>query len=105
MIGQVINPALNTQKERTRMKVNVELPCELGTKIYVIPTKENGLDEITEMQVLGFSISGPKNVANCFRTRGTSALYQPSFEMFGVSVFFDKENAEKVLKEKENTQC
>lgn len=77
-------------------------PCKLRDKVFVIPTKENGLDVITEMKVLGFSISEPNNVANCFRIRGTSALFQPSFEQFGKTVFFTHEEAEKALKENKN---
>ena len=74
-------------------------PCKLNTHIFVIPTKENGLTEITEMVVRGFMIGEPCNVANCFRVRGTSALFQPSFEQFGKTVFFTKEEVEQKLKE------
>ena len=73
-------------------------PCRLHTHIFVIPTVENSLTEITEMVVLGFSISEPYNTANCFRVRGTSALFSPAFEQFGESVFLTKEQAEKALK-------
>lgn len=77
-------------------------PCKLHDKVFVIPTKENGLDVITEMKVLGFSISDPENVANCFRIRRTSALFQPSFDQFGKTVFLTREEAEKALKESKN---
>lgn len=73
-------------------------PCEVGEHIYVIPSKENALKEITEMVARGFAIGEPFNVANCFRVRGTSALFQPSFEQFGKTVFLTKEEAEKALK-------
>jgi hypothetical protein len=76
----------------------VVLPCPIDTHIYVVPTQENGLTEITEMVVRGFAIGRPRNVANCFRTRGTSALFQPSFEQFGKTVFLTREEAEKALK-------
>ena len=72
-------------------------PCKVGTHIWVIPTTENGFTEITEMAVRGFSIGEPYNVANCFRLRGTSALFQPSFEKFGKTVFLTREDAEKAL--------
>jgi hypothetical protein len=76
----------------------VVLPCPIDTHIYVVPTQENGLTEITEMVVRGFAIGRPRNVANCFRTRGTSALFQPSFEQFGKTVFLTREEAERALK-------
>lgn len=70
-------------------------PCRLNTRVFVIPTIENSLKEITEMVVLGFSTGEPCNVANCFRVRGTSAMFNPSFEQFGESVFLTKEEALK----------
>lgn len=73
-------------------------PCKLHTHIWVIPTEENSLEEITEMVVRGFSIGEPCNVANCFRIRGTSALYQPSFDMFGKTVFLSEAEAKYALK-------
>lgn len=76
----------------------VVLPCPIDTHIYVIPKKRNGLAEITKMVVRGFSVGKPYNVANCFRVRGTSALFQPSFEQFGKTVFLTREDAEKALK-------
>lgn len=73
-------------------------PCKVGTHIFVIPTKENKLEEITEMVVRGFAIGNPCNVANCFRVKGTSALYQPAFDSFGKTVFLTEEEAEQELK-------
>ena len=78
----------------------VHLPCKLGNHVFIIPTKENSLEEITEMKVLGFSIGEPCNNANCFRIRGTSALFQPSFDDFGKTVFLTHEEAEKALEGK-----
>ena len=75
-------------------------PCKVGDTVYVLPTGDNGLEEITEMRALGFAIGTPYNVANCFRVRGTSALYQPSFEQFGKSVFLTREEAESALEER-----
>ena len=74
-------------------------PCKINAHIFVIPTKENRLEEITEMKVKGFAIGEPCNVANCFRVRGTSALFQPSFEEFGKTAFLTCEEAERALKE------
>ena len=77
----------------------VHLPCKIGSRIFVIPTKENRLEEITEMKALGFSIGKPCNNANCFRVRGSAALFQPSFNDFGISIFLTREEAEKHLEE------
>ena len=59
------------------------------------------MEEITEMKVKGFAIGEPCNVANCFRVRGTSALFQPSFEEIGKTVFLTSEEAEQTLKERD----
>lgn len=71
-------------------------PCRLNAHIFVVPTVENSLNEITEMVVLGFSIGKPCNTANC-RVSGTSVSFFPAFEQFGESVFLTKEQAEKAL--------
>lgn len=60
----------------------------------------SSLEEITEMKVLGFSIGEPCNNANCFRIIGTSALFQPSFDDFGKTVFLTPEEAEIALEKK-----
>ena len=75
-------------------------PCKEGDTVYVIPTKENGLSEITEMRTLGFSISALYNTVNLADEK--NKLYQPSFERFGKTVFHTREEAEKALKEREN---
>ena len=72
-------------------------PCRLNAHIFVVPTVENSLNEITEMVVLGFSIGKPCNTANC-RVSGTSVSFFPAFEQFGESVFLTKEEALKALK-------
>ena len=73
-------------------------PVPLGTRVFVIPTKENGLEDITEFKVLGFAIDTSGKVMNCFRVRGTSALFQPAFEEFGKTVFSSKDDALKCYK-------
>lgn len=65
----------------------VALPCEIDAPVFIIPTKENGRKEITPMACLGFVISESGNVANCFDEK--NKLYQPSFDAFGKTVFFD----------------
>lgn len=78
----------------------VVLPCWIDDPVFVIPTKENGRKEITPMACLGFYIGEPCNTANCFDEK--NKLYQPSFDMFGKSVFLRREEAEKALKERNN---
>ena len=74
-------------------------PCKIGDTVFVIPTPENGRNEIEEMKCLGFEISAPCPVVNLFDWK--NKLYQPSFERFGVSVFLTVEEAQR---EKEKHQ-
>lgn len=73
----------------------VVLPCKAEDAIFVIPTKENKLTEITEMRCLGFSLGEPNDTVNLSTDK--NKLYQPSFDKFGKTVFLTKEEAEKVL--------
>lgn len=75
----------------------VKLPCKVDDTVFVIPTKENGRKEITKMEVSGFALGKPYNNVNMFDDK--NKLYQPSFELFGKTVFFTREEAEKALKE------
>lgn len=77
----------------------IDLPCKLNEHVFIIPTNENHFEEITEMKVIGFAIGEPCNVANCFRIKGTSALFQPSFDEFGKTVFLTRKEAERALEE------
>lgn len=77
----------------------IRTPCKLNEHVFIIPTNENHFEEITEMKVIGFAIGEPCNVANCFRIKGTSALFQPSFDEFGKTVFLTREAAERALEE------
>lgn len=76
----------------------VILPCKYGDILYVIPTKENGLEEITRYECLGFEIGKPSNTATLFRKENGKSrqMFQPSFEKFGKTVFFSLEEAERV---------
>lgn len=47
------------------------------------------------MTCLGFLISKSGNVTYCFDEK--NRLYQPSFDMFGESVFLTREEAEAAL--------
>ena len=73
-------------------------PCKFHQKVYVLPTKENSLDDITEMKCIGFILS-----CDCYGVNLITAknkLYQPSFDYFGKTVFFAREEAEAKLREK-----
>lgn len=80
----------------------VVLPCNIGDTVFVIPTKENSRKEITPMICLGFMIGEPCNTANCFDEK--NKLYQPSFDMFGKSVFSAKEEAEAAFEKRLNAE-
>lgn len=84
-------------KDRTRF---VELPCKFLQKCFVIPTSENKLPDITEMECIGFALSNGSYNANLITDK--NKLYQPCFGAFGKTVFLRREEAEKALKEREN---
>ena len=79
----------------------LRLPCEYKTKVYVVPTNENGLKDIAEMLCLGYSIGEPQNNMNLFSTnrfnKDVPKMYQPSIDEFGKTVFLTKEEAEQKL--------
>jgi hypothetical protein len=74
-------------------------PCKFQQKVYVLPTKENSLDDITEMKCIGFILSCDCYGVNLITDK--NKLYQPSFDYFGKTVFLTKEEAEEKLKELE----
>lgn len=75
----------------------VELPCKIKDTVFVIPTKENGLKEITEMQCLGYAIAASGNVINLFSknrsNKNVPKMYQPSLNSFGAVWFLTYEDA------------
>lgn len=83
-------------KNRNRF---VELPCEFLRKCFVIPTAENKLSDITEMECIGFALSNGNYNANLITDK--NKLYQPCFGTFGKTVFLTREVAEQALKERE----
>ena len=74
----------------------IVLPCEFLKRVFVIPTIENGLSDITEMKCIGFTQSFDSYVANL--TTDKNKIYQPCFGKFGKTVFLTKEEAEQALK-------
>lgn len=75
-------------------------PCELNDIVYVIPTVENGLKCVVEMDCLGFSVSAVGILADLFsRNRADKTIpkmYQPSIEQFGKTIFLNRLEAELV---------
>lgn len=69
---------------------------KLHQTVYMIPTKYNGLKEITAYNILDFSLSDIGKRANlsiCKKERGIEPFYCASFEMFNTSIFATKEQA------------
>ena len=81
-------------KNRNRF---VELPCKFLQKCFVIPTSENKLFDITEMECNGFALSNGSFNANLITEK--NKLYQPGFGAFGKTVFLTREEAERALKD------
>ena len=77
-------------------------PCKFLSKCYVLPTIDNNLTDITEMKCLGFILSQDSYNANLVTEK--NKIYQPCFGAFGKTVFLTREEAEKALKERENTE-
>ena len=74
-------------------------PIKPMQKCVVLPTIENGLQDITEMKCIGYSISHDSAVLNLIDWK--NKLYQPAFGRFGKTVFLTKEEAEAAPKERE----
>lgn len=71
-------------------------PCDFLQKVYVLPTIENNLCDITEMKCIGFILSHDNYNVNLIDSK--NKLYQPAFGRFGKTVFLTKEEAEQALK-------
>lgn len=68
-------------------------PCNIDDDVWVIPTKENKLPDITKMKCIGFILSKDSYCANFVTEK--NKLYQPSFDEFGKTVFLNYSEAEK----------
>jgi hypothetical protein len=78
----------------------IPLPCKFQQEVYVLPTINNNLPEITKMKCIGFILSCDMYNANLVNDK--NKLYQPCFGDFGKTVFITKEEAEEKLKERDN---
>lgn len=87
-------------KDKSRF---IELPCKFNDAFYIIPTANNGFEEITRVECLGFQISKPEPVADLFRKESgkSNRLYQAGFDMFGKDIFLTREEAKEALKRSE----
>lgn len=73
-------------------------PVKPMQKCVVLPTIENGLQDVTEMKCIGYAVSHDSAVVNLIDEK--NKLYQPAFGRFGKTVFLTKEEAEAALKER-----
>ena len=71
----------------------IVLPCKFLQRVYVIPTIENRLSDVTEMKCIGFTLSHDAYCVNLMNEN--NKLYQPAFGRFGKTVFLTKEEAER----------
>lgn len=71
-------------------------PCKFLQRVYVIPTIENRLSDVTEMKCIGFTLSHDAYCVNLMNEK--NKLYQPAFGRFGKTVFLTREEAERALK-------
>lgn len=77
--------------------------CCIGCKLYMIPTKFNGLNMINEYVLMSITFSDiglRYEMSLCKKERGIEPFYCASEDMFNVSIFFSKEDAEKTMREK-----
>lgn len=69
--------------------------------VYMIPTPQNGLTEITAYNILGFGLSqiGPRaDLSIVTKVRGVESLFCASFDMFNKSIFKSYEEAQRAMK-------
>lgn len=96
---------LEREEEAEGFESWLKLPCKYGDTVYVLPTKENGLQDITEMTCLGFYIGEPNSVANLApknrRDKSVPKMYQPAMSDFAKTVFLTHQEAAAVMKGKD----
>lgn len=76
--------------------------CCIGCRLYMIPTKSNGLNTIREYVLLSITLSDiglRYEMSLCKKERGVEPFYCASEDMFNVSIFFSKEDSEKAMRE------
>ena len=83
------------------MKITVEIPCMVGTKVYVINRR---LNQIFENTVIGIKVGYTSELKNhlkvCYVNRiGGQTIRKYSFRQVGKYVFFTRAEAEKALVE------
>ena len=85
-----------------QMQNSISTKCKLGSKLYMIPTLENKLKNITEYTLLNVSLSDigiRYHLAINKKQSGAEPFYSASEDMFGTCIFATKEEAEAKLKE------
>ena len=90
-------------KELEKQLKNAIIPrFKIDQKCYMIPTKYNGLKEIKDYTLLSISLSDigiRYDLSVNKKESGVEPLYCASEDMFGISIFATKEEAQAKLKE------
>ena len=78
---------------------------EIGQRVYMIPNEFNGLDFLTEYEVLSYDLTslGVRFYLSIIKKqKGVESVYCASEDMIGLSIFANKEDAQAKLEEIKN---
>lgn len=83
------------------MKITVEIPCMVGTKVYIINRWQNRIYEHIVIGVkVGYTTELKNHIKTCYTNPiGGQTIRKYSFRQVGRYVFFTREEAEKALAE------
>lgn len=83
------------------MKITVEIPCMVGTTVYVINRRLNRIFESVVIGVkVGYSTELKNHLKTCYTNPiGGQTIRKYSFRQVGRTVFFTREEAETALAE------
>lgn len=102
-LGELLNQQDQRIAELEEQLKNAIVPrFKIGQKCYMIPTKYNGLKEIKDYTLLSISSSDigiRYDLSVNKKESGVEPLYCASEDMFGISIFATKEEAQAKLKE------
>ena len=81
--------------------ITVEIPCMVGTKVYIINRWQNRIYEHVVIGVkVGYSTDLKNHLKTCYTNHlGGQTIRKYSFRQVGRYVFFTREEAEKALEE------
>lgn len=102
-LGELLNQQDARIKELEEQLKNAIVPkFKIGQECYMIPTKYNGLKEIKDYSILSISLSDigiRYDLSVNKKESGVEPLYCASKDMFGISIFATKAEAQAKLKE------